>query len=239
MFKKKDGEKKGANIKRVVTGGRGVFGSHIVNECVSRGWSTHIIDNKKPHSKSINKKAKYHEVDIRNLSGVRRIIKGAKHVFHLAALPRVQYSIKHPIETTEANVIGTMNVLIASKEGGVKRVVYSASSSAYGDQSKLPLFEDMRESPKSPYGLQKFVGELYCRLWNEVYGLETVSLRYFNIYGPGMSAKGSYPLVMPLFFDQVKSGRPMTVTGDGNQTRDFTHVRDVVRANLLAAFGKK
>jgi len=225
--------------KVVVTGGAGFIGSHIVDECVRRGWSVHVIDPGAKGKTYLNKKAKYHKVDLRDLKKIKPIIKGATYVFHLAALPRVQYSIENPIETTEANVIATMNVLIASHEGGVKRVVYSASSSAYGDQPKLPLVEGMRENPKSPYALQKFVGELYARVWSMVYGLETVSLRYFNVYGPRMTPKGSYPLAIALFLEQRKNGKPITITGDGKQTRDFTHVQDVVRANLLAATSKK
>src|SRR3989344_1696777 len=226
-------------IKVVVTGGAGFIGSHVVDACMTKGWGVHVIDVKKPDKNHINKKANYHIADIRNLKTIKPIIKGAKYVFHLAALPRVQYSIEHPEETTEVNVLGTMNVLIASREEGVKRVIYSASSSAYGDQTRLAFIEGMLENPKSPYGLQKFVGELYCRAWSEVYSLETVSLRYFNVYGPRISPKGSYPLAIAVFLDQRKKGKPMTVTGDGKQTRDYTHVRDVVRANLLASKSPK
>ena len=130
-------------------------------------------------------------------------------------------------------------MLIASKEGGVKRVIYSASSSAYGDQKTLPLVETMTPNPKSPYGLQKHVGELYARVWSEVHGLETVSLRYFNVYGPRLDPNGAYALAIGKFLKQRKEGKPLTIWGDGSQTRDFTHVRDVVRANLLAAENKK
>lgn len=222
--------------KMVVTGGAGFIGSHIVDALVEKGYEVHVIDNVSNGKKeNISKQAKFHKVDLVNLNKILPIIKGAKFVFHLGALPRVQYSIENPVETTDVNVIGTMNVLIASHKGGVKRVIYSASSSAYGDQPKMPLVEGMPENPKSPYGLQKFVGELYCRVWSEVYGLETVSLRYFNVYGPRASAKGSYPLVIAAFLNMRKKGKPMTITGDGKQTRDFTHVRDVVSANLLAS----
>ena len=151
----------------------------------------------------------------------------------------MQYSIEHPIETNEVNVGGTLNVLIAAKEGGVKRVIYSASSSAYGDQKVLPFVETMTPNPKSPYGLQKYVGELYTRVWSEVYELETVSLRYFNVYGPRLNPDGAYALAIGKFLRQRKEGKPLTIWGDGTQTRDFTHVRDVVQANLLAAESKK
>lgn len=228
------------DIKVVVVGGAGFIGSHVVDVLIERGYETHVIDNLSGGKKeNINSKAFFHKTDIRELESIKPIIKGAKYVFHLAALPRVQYSIEHPIETNEVNVSGTLNVLIAAKDGGVKRVIYSASSSAYGDQKVMPLLEDMPANPKSPYGLQKYVGELYTRLWSEVYGLETVSLRYFNVYGPRLNPDGAYPLAIGKFLKQRKEGKPLTIWGDGTQTRDFTHVRDVVRANLLAAESKK
>ena len=221
--------------KVVVTGGAGFIGSHIVDGCVEEGFDVHVIDISSPRKGHTNKKARYHEADIRNLKSITPIIKDALYVFHLAALPRVQYSIENPEETTETNVVGTMNVLAAAQKGGVKRVIFSSSSSVYGDQPTLPFKEDMTPAPKSPYALHKLVGEQYCSVWNTVYGLETVSLRYFNIYGPRMSPQGSYPLAIALFIDQRKKGKPMTITGDGKQTRDFTHVSDVVKANILAA----
>ena len=165
-------------------------------------------------------------------------MKGATYVFHLAALPRVQYSIEHPIETHDVNITGTLNVFIAAKEGEVKRVVYSASSSAYGDQKTLPLVETMSPNPKSPYGLQKYVGELYGKVWSTIHGLETVSLRYFNVYGPRLNPDGAYALAIGKFLKQRKEEKSLTIWGDGTQTRDFTHVRDVVRANILAAESK-
>ncbi|MBX4215892.1 NAD-dependent epimerase/dehydratase family protein [Candidatus Parcubacteria bacterium] len=221
--------------KVIVTGGAGFIGSNLTDALVERGFDVQVVDNlvggKREH---VNKKATLHEADIRDVEALKPIFKGASCVFHLAALPRVQFSIEHPIESNETNVIGTLNVLVAAKEAGVRRVVYSASSSAYGDQEKLPVTEDMPAMPKSPYGLQKYVGELYCRVWNEIYGLETVSLRYFNVYGNRQSEEGAYALVIAKFMKQKREGKPFTITGDGEQTRDFTHVRDVVAANLLA-----
>jgi UDP-glucose 4-epimerase len=149
------------NKKAIVTGGAGFIGSHLVKGLLEKGYEVHIIDNMsggKPER--IHKEAVFHREDIRNLEAIKPIIAGAEYVFHLAALPRVQYSIEHPVETNEVNVIGTANVLIAAKEGGAKKVVYSASSSAYGDQPVMPLREDMPANPKSPYGLQKYIGEL-------------------------------------------------------------------------------
>jgi len=227
-------------IKVIVIGGAGFIGSHVVDALVERGFAVHVIDNLSGGRKeNVNPKAIFHKADIRELDAIRPIIKGAKFVFHLSALPRVPYSIEHPIETNDVNVSGTVNVLVASKEGGVKRVIYSASSSAYGDQPKMPLVETMSANPKSPYGLQKYVGELYAKLWHEVYGLETVSLRYFNVYGPRLNPDGAYALAIGKFLKQRAEGKPLTITGDGTQTRDFTHVYDVVRANLLAAESPK
>ncbi len=172
------------NKKVVITGGAGFIGSNLVDALVDNGFNVHVIDNFSGGKKeNVNKKATLHVADIRNLDDISPIIDGAEYVFHLAALPRVQYSIENPVETNDVNIGGTLNVLIASQKGAVKRVVYSASSSAYGDQSKMPLREDMIANPKSPYGLHKYIGELYCKVWSMVHGLETVSLRYFNVYG--------------------------------------------------------
>lgn len=233
-------EKMKNTVKVVVVGGAGFIGSHVADALIERGYETHIIDNLSGGKKeNINPKAIFHKADIRNLEEIKPIIKGAKFVFHLAALPRVQYSIEHPAETHEVNVTGTQNVLIVSREGGVERVIYSASSSAYGDQSIMPLVETMEPNPKSPYGLHKYVGEIYCRAWNAVYGLGTVSLRYFNVYGPRINPDGAYPLAIGKFLKQKQAGKPLTIWGDGTQTRDFTNVRDVVLANILASESKK
>ncbi|MDQ3014408.1 MAG: NAD-dependent epimerase/dehydratase family protein [bacterium] len=222
--------------KVVVTGGAGFIGSNLVDSLVEKGYDVHVIDTLVGgYKEQVNPKATLHEKDIHNLQDIKPIVNGATYVFHLAALPRVQDSIDRPAETHEINVTGTMNILIAAKEGGVKRLIYSASSAAYGDQPTLPLQEDMPAMPKSPYGLHKYVGEVYAQVWADVYGLETVSLRYFNVYGPRQSAEGSYPLVIAKFLDQVKKGKAMTITGTGGQTRDFTHVSDVVNANILAS----
>jgi UDP-glucose 4-epimerase len=222
--------------KAVVVGGAGFIGSHLTDALVARGYDVHIIDNlaagKKEH---INPSAAFHELDIRNLNDISPVIAGANFVFHLAALPRVQYSIENPVETNEVNVGGTLNVLLAAKNGGVGRVVYSASSSAYGNQTVMPLHEELPTNPLSPYGLQKYIGEHYARIFAEVYGLPTVSLRYGNVYGPRFDPNGPYALVIGKFLKQRSEGTPITITGDGEQTRDFTHVRDVVRANILAA----
>ena len=211
--------------KVLVTGGAGFIGTHLVEALTAEGYDVVVVDLKVGS-------------DIRDASSLAPLFAGAKFVFHLAALPRVPYSLERPQETNDTNVAGTLNVLMAARAAGVSRVVYSASSSAYGDQPTMPLHEDMPVNPKSPYALQKYVGELYCRLFAEVYHVPTVSLRYFNVYGPGASAEGAYALVIAKFLKQHSEGSPLTVTGDGTQTRDFTHVRDVVRANILAATSK-
>lgn len=229
------------NKKAIVTGGAGFIGSHITEALIEQGFDTHVIDTfiAGRREDRLYKGATYHKVDIRDTAAVIKIMRGVDYVFHLAALPRVQYSIEHPQETNEVNVDGTVSVLTAAKEARVGRVVYSASSSAYGDQAAMLLTEDMPAGPKSPYGLQKYIGELYCRMWSEVYGLPTVSLRYFNVYGPKADPNGAYALVIAKFLKQRAEGNPMTITGDGTQTRDFTHVFDVVRANILAARSQK
>lgn len=222
--------------KAVVTGGAGFIGSHIVDALVEKGFDTHVVDNFAAgrHEERISPRATYHEVDIRDYDSLAPVMKGAKYVFHEAALPRVQFSIENPLETFSVNVQGTAAVLRAAHQGGVKRLIYAASSSAYGDQERLPLREDMPAQPKSPYGLQKYMGELMCRLWSEVYGLETVSLRYFNVYGLRFDPSGPYALVMGKFVLQRSQGKPLTIWGDGTHTRDYTNAKDIVRANLLA-----
>lgn len=226
--------------KYIVTGGAGFIGSHIVDALVLEGHEVHIIDNLSEGTKeNVNPKAILHQADIRNLEEIKPLFVGVDGVFHLAALPRVQFSIEEPVVTHNVNITGTMNVCIAAREAGVKRIVYSASSSAYGDQDVMPLIETMMPNPKSPYGLQKYVGEVYMKVWSEVYAIETVSLRYFNVYGPRQSSEGAYALVIARFLKQKKDGQKMTITGDGLQTRDFTHVRDVVKANLLAMQSQK
>lgn len=221
--------------KIIVTGGAGFIGSNLSMELVRKGFDVHIIDNLSGGKKeNIPAGAVFHKVDIREVSEIEPIFVGASGVFHLAALPRVQFSIENPVETTNVNILGTLNVFEAARKAGIKRIVYSASSSAYGDQKIMPLVENMLPNPKSPYGLQKMVGEYFAKVWHEVYGIETVSLRYFNVYGPGQSDEGAYALVIAKFLKQKREGKPMTITGDGLQTRDFTHVSDVVNANILA-----
>lgn len=223
-------------VKVLVTGGAGFIGSHLVDALLERGFEVHIIDNLSTGKKeNINPDACFHKADIRDFANITPLFQGVMFVFHLAAFARVQPSIDDPKTTNDININGTLNVLLAAKDAKVKRVIYSASSSAYGDQNDLPLREDMNPSPLSPYGLQKYVGELYCGIFSRLYGLGTVSLRYFNVYGPRASVGGAYDLVLGRFLEQRKKGEPLTIVPDGSQSRDFTYVKDVVRANILAA----
>lgn len=222
--------------KCIVTGGAGFIGSNLVDELINRGDEVVIIDNLSTGKEdNINQKARFHKEDIRNLENLIEIFKDADYVFHLAALARVQPSIENPILYHDVNVNGTLNVLEAARQVGAKKVVFSASSSAYGGQEEMPLREDMPVDPMSPYALHKYIGERYLKLYNQLYGLSTVSLRYFNIYGNRQPLEGAYSLVMGIFANQRLKGESMTITGDGENRRDFTSVVDAVRANIMAA----
>ncbi len=226
--------------KAVVVGGAGFIGSHITDALIEKGYEVHVIDNLSGGKReNVNSAATLHVLDIRNLSDISPVIAKADYVFHLAALPRVQYSIDEPLLTHEVNTTGLLNVLVAAQKGGVGRVVYSGSSSAYGEQPVLPQHEDMREKPVHPYGLQKYVGEEYARIFFDIYQLPTATLRYFNVYGPRMDPDGPYAAVIGKFLKFRQEGKPLSIVGDGEQTRDFTHVADVVRANILAAESPK
>lgn len=222
----------------VVTGGAGFLGTHLSNTLAAEGVIVHVIDNFATGKKEgLRSEVHVHEADVQDAEALDRIftdIGDIAAVFHLAALPRVQFSIDFPLETHNTNVNGTLAVLLAARKHKVGRFIYSASSSAYGDQPILPLQEDMLPNPKSPYALQKHVGEHYCRIFSLAYGLPTVSLRYFNIYGPGADPNGPYAQAIIRFIDLRKQNKPMPITGTGEQTRDSVHVRDVVRANILA-----
>ncbi len=228
--------------KVVVTGGAGFIGSHIVDKLVKQGIEVHIFDDLSMGSKdNINPNAHFHKIDISTM-GPRTLAKfmvGVDTVFHVASRTRVQPSIKNPSLYHRVNVTGTLNMLVASVKVGVKRFVYSASSSAYGESDTMPLVETMPTNPMSPYGLSKLMGEEYCKLFNTQYGLETVNLRYFNVYGERQNLDGGYCLVVGIFAKQMMRGEHMTIVGDGEQRRDFTYVGDVVNANLAAATSDK
>lgn len=219
----------------LVTGGAGFIGSNLVDALIADGHSVRVLDNLSTGKRErLNSKAEFIEKDFTDLESIRSAFENVEGVFHVGALPRIPLSIDQPIETTEVNVIGTLNVLVAARDAKVRRVVYSASSSAYGSQTELPLRPDMPPNPLNPYALQKFIGEKFAEQFNRFYGLETVSLRYFNVYGPRMATEGAYVTVISHFMRQKKAGEPLTIAGDGDQTRDFTHVSDVVHANMLA-----
>ncbi|MBI2063909.1 MAG: NAD-dependent epimerase/dehydratase family protein [Candidatus Yanofskybacteria bacterium] len=226
--------------KVIVTGGAGFIGSHLTDALIKDGFDVVVLDNLSTGKRSqVNKMAKFIKADIRNLKQIKPYFKGANLVFHTAARARIQPSIKDPVTTFDHNVAGTLNVLLAARDAGVKRVIYCASSSSYGDQDTLPLHEEMNLHFKTPYALTKYVGEELCRLFSNLYGLETVSLRYFNVYGPRQILTGAYATVIGIFLKQAKEGKPLTIVGDGNIQRDFTHIYDVVRANMLAARSNK
>lgn len=227
-------------MKVIVTGGAGFIGSHLADALVEKGFDVIVIDNLFTGKKEyLNPKAKFHKLDIRDLEKIKPAFKGVDCVFHLAAQPRIQPSIINPAESHSNNVVGTLNVLIASRDAKIKKFIYAASSSAYGDQKDLPLKEEMIPNPKSPYSLFKLIGEYYCKFFSELYKLPTVCLRYFNVYGLRQSCEGAYATVIGIFLRQAKQAKPLTIVGDGTQTRDFTHVRDIVRANILAMESNK
>jgi len=219
----------------LVTGGAGFVGSHLVNALLDRGLRVRVIDNFATGKREVlNSGAELVEADIRDLEAIRPAFKDVDCVFHAAALPRVPLSIEKPVETHMVNVVGTLNVLIAARDAQVRRLVYSGSSSVYGDQPHLPLREDMPPNPLNPYALQKLTGEQYTRLFHRLFSMETLTLRYFNVFGPRMAHEGAYVTVISAFLRARREGKPLTIHGDGEQSRDFTHVFDVVRANLAA-----
>ncbi len=219
----------------LVTGGAGFIGSHLVDALLERGLNVRTIDNfATGRSENLNPCAQFVEADIRDLESIREAFEDVDTVFHTAALPRVPLSIEKPIETHIVNALGTLNVLMAAREASVRRFVYSGSSSVYGNQPTLPLREEMKPGPLNPYALQKLIGEQYCGLFRKLYGMETLTLRYFNVFGPRMTTAGAYVTVIGVFLRLRREDRPLTIHGDGTQSRDFTHVSDVVRANLLA-----
>ena len=226
-------------MKYVVVGGAGFIGSNIVDKLVEQNHEVVIIDNLSTGKmENVNPRASVEYIDISNENecpSMVEIMSGADTVFLLAAKARVQPSIENPVEYETNNTIGTLNVLKCASDAGVRRVVYSASSSAYGNTEKLPSVESDPVNPLSPYGAQKYYGEVMCKMFSEVYGLETVSLRYFNIYGERQNVGGAYAMVIGIFVDQLLNGKPMTIRGDGEQRRDFTYVGDVVNANILAS----
>ncbi len=220
----------------LVTGGAGFIGSNLAERLIGEGHQVSIIDNLSTGKRAnLRSDAEFFEFNIADLDSIKDIFQRKDVVFHVAAIPRISRSIENPAETFNSNVTGTLNVLLAARDAGVKRVVYSASSSAYGIQDKLPLSEDMPARPLNPYALSKYIGEELCKEFTDLYGLDTISLRYFNVYGPRMDMQGEYATVIGKFLQLKSGGKPLTIVGDGKQTRDFTHVSDIVEANMLAS----
>jgi UDP-glucose 4-epimerase len=219
----------------LVTGGAGFIGSHLVDALLAERIKVRVLDNFSTGKReNLDPRAELLEGDISRLEDISPAFAGIDCVFHVAALPRIPLSIEQPVMTHMANAVGTLNVLVAAREAGVRRVIYSASSSAYGNQSNLPLREDMTPNPLSPYAIQKLAGEYYTRIFHQLFAMQTLSLRYFNVFGPRMATEGAYTTVIGTFLRLRREDKPLTIHGDGEQTRDFTHVRDAVLANLLA-----
>jgi len=221
--------------KYLVTGGAGFIGSHLVDELLRRGESVRIADNFLSGVRSnVPAAAELFEGDVADEAFAARAVAGCDFVLHQAAIPSVPRSVAEPMATHRTNVDGTLSILIAARDAGVKRLVFAGSSSVYGNAAVLPKREDMRPSPMTPYALQKLFGEHYCQMFSALYGLETVTTRYFNVFGPRQQPGSPYSGVISLFISALVSGQPPLILGDGRQTRDFTYVGDVVRGVLAA-----
>jgi UDP-glucose 4-epimerase len=223
----------------LVTGGAGFIGSHLAESLVHDGHEVIVVDDlstgKLKNLAAVKDSVRFIEADVRKTDALRDVMAGVDTVFHQAALPSVPRSVRDPQSSNSVNVDGTLSVLVAARDCGVRRVVYASSSSVYGDTLMLPKTEDMRANPVSPYAVSKYAGELYCQVFWRVYRLETVALRYFNVFGPRQAPDSQYAAVVPRFLSALLEGRAPEVYGDGEQSRDFTFVDNVVTANLLAS----
>ncbi len=221
----------------LVTGGAGFIGSHLVEELVRRGERVRVVDNlstgKRQNITHLSS-VELVEGDLADLEVARRAVGGIDYVLHQAAIPSVPRSVQDPITSNRANIDGSLNILVAARDAGVKRLVYAGSSSAYGDTPTLPKIETMPTAPLSPYALQKLVAEQYCQMFTRLYGLETVTIRYFNVFGPRQDPSSPYSGVISLFISALCEGRQPTIYGDGEHTRDFTYVANVVDGVLRA-----
>jgi UDP-glucose 4-epimerase len=230
--------------KAIVTGGAGFIGSHITEELIRHDYQVTVIDDlstgKLSYLESVdgNKQFEFVRGSITDLPLLRKLFTGADYVFHEAAIASVPNSIKDPEASHNNNLTGTLNVLIAARDNRVKKVVYASSAAVYGDSPVLPKTEEMIPLPLSPYAVTKLAGEYYCTVFQNIYGVKTVSLRYFNVYGPRQDPNSPYAAAIPLFIDLVLAGKPPVIFGDGEQSRDFAFVKDVARANILAAEGQ-
>ena len=229
--------------KVLVTGGAGFIGSNLTDELIRQGAKVKILDNFvtgfKENLDEINGDFEFIEGDINDDSALKKAVQDVEIIFHEAALPSVPRSVENPLETHQACVNGTLNVLLKAKDANVRRVVYAASSSAYGDQPTLPKIETMRPEPLSPYAAAKLMGEYYCQVFNEVYGLETICLRYFNVFGPRQNPSSMYSGVISKFINSLMKNENPVIYGDGEQSRDFTFIANVVDANIKAAQTEK
>ena len=225
--------------KALVTGGGGFIGSHLVERVLRDGLDARVLDNfatgHRVNLAAVEADVELIEGDIQSYERVHNAVRGCEVVFHLAALPSVPRSIQDPLTSTASNVTGTLNVLLASRDEGVRRVVFSSSSSVYGPQREYPQREDAAARPISPYGVSKLAAEGYCRAFTQVYGLETVALRYFNVFGPRQDPLSQYSAVIPKFITAVLEGERPVIFGDGEQSRDFTYVDNTVEGTLLAS----
>ena len=227
----------------LITGGAGFIGSNIAEHLVRQGKSVRIFDNfssgRRENIAPFADDVEVIESDLRVLDAVKHAMEGVRYVLHIGAMPSVIRSVEDPHTTNQANITGTLNVLIAARDAGAHRVVFSSSSSVYGDTPTLPKHEDMIPSPLSPYAVQKIAGEYYSGIFWRLYGLETISLRYFNVFGPRQDPQSQYAAVIPRFITAILKGEPPTIFGDGKQTRDFSHVENVIDANLVACTAPK
>jgi nucleoside-diphosphate-sugar epimerase len=227
----------------LVTGGAGFIGSHIVERLVREGQSVRVLDNfatgRRSNIEPFLSKIELHEGDLRKPEDCRKACAGVEVAFHLGAVPSVPVSVEDPVTSHESNVNGTFNLLLAARDAKCRRVVFAASSAAYGDVPDLPKRETARPDPLSPYAVNKLLGEYYSRVFYLCYGLETISLRYFNVFGPRQDPKSQYAAAIPAFVSAILKGEPPMIYGDGEQTRDFTYIDNVVHANMLAARARK
>ena len=225
-------------IDYLITGGAGFIGSNIAEHLAARDFRVRIFDNfssgRRENIADFVDKIEVVEGDLRVLESVKHAMDGVRYVLHVGAIPSVPRSVEDPLTTNQANITGTVNVLVAARDAGVQRVVFSSSSAVYGDTPVLPKREDMQVKPLSPYAVHKMTGEHYCRVFWQLYGLETVSLRYFNVFGPRQDPRSQYAAVIPRFITAILKGEPPTIYGDGKQTRDFSHVENIIAANLAA-----
>ena len=230
-------------MKVLITGGGGFIGSHIVDEAVSRDYEVNVLDNfstgRRQNLQHVHDRINLIEGDLRSYHTVHEAVRGCDAIIHVGALPSVPRSVRDPITTNDVNVNGTLNILNAARDCGVRRIVQASSSSVYGANPALPKVETMLPQPKSPYAVSKLTAEHYASVFHQLYGINVVSLRYFNVFGPRQDPNSQYSAVIPKFIQAIKNGEAITIHGDGRQSRDFTYVQNVVHANFLAIESEK